>query len=128
MLIETSRRKASRLTPLLVAVYLLGLLLPCSVATAGNSGHCVPIVSEAEIGLERAAVNPVDAHIDSVVDHQAPARSCCNVMCALFIRVAALDATAEIRPSVEATPPIEGKFVGTAPKRLIRPPISSVSL
>lgn len=128
MLISTSKRRASRFTPLLVAVYLLGLLLPCSVATAGNSGHCATIVSEAEIVFERPAVSSADAHIDSVVDDQAPARSCCNVMCALCILVAALDATAEIRPSVEATPPIEGKFVGTAPKRLIRPPISSVSL
>lgn len=128
MLIATRGGKTSRLTPLLVALYLLGILLPCSVTTVESSGHCAPNPSEATTASERAMGNLDGADFGDVVDDEAPVRSCCNVMCAQVIPVAPLDPAAEIRSPIKTTPRIESNIVGTAPKRLIRPPISSVSL
>jgi len=128
MLILTRGGKASWLTPLLVALYLLGILLPCSVTAADISSHCTSIPTEAKVATERTVENLGGADIGDVIDDKAPTGSYCQVMCAQAIPVAPPDPSVEIRPSIKATPHIESNIVGTAPNRLIRPPISSVSL
>ena len=128
MLAAARRGKVSRLTPLLVALYLLGILFPCSVAAADSSGHCAPIPSEVKAAPERTVGNSDGADTGDVVNDEAPVRGCCKVMCAQIIPVAPPNTAVDIRPSIKAAPHVESNIVGAAPKRLIRPPISSVSI
>lgn len=128
MLIALREGKASLLTPLLVALHLLVVFLPCSATAFDNSGHCASIPSETQPSIEPAVAHAGRLNNDDVVDDEAPVRNCCMAMCAQFIPVALPAPVVEIRPSIKAKPRIEPRVVGTAPKRLIRPSISSVSL
>ncbi len=128
MLLATRRRTASRLAPLLVALYLLGILCPCSVAAADNSSHCASISSEFKAASEWTEAITSDADKGGVVDDEVAVRGCCKVMCAQMIPVSPLDSTVEIRPSIEPNPYVESDIVSVSPKRLIRPPIFTASL